>query len=95
MHVSDALIQEKASRLCPDILWEAPTRYAQNFSAGMLDGSKKYYGFRHYKFNGESEAADTLAAEAALAQLCELGSQYGESNVFKADEFAFNYRLPP
>lgn len=67
--------KKKCVGLCFDISQEAPTRYGQNFSAGRIDGFKKYHEFKQYKSHGESGAADTLAAEAALPRLYELVNQ--------------------
>ena len=97
VHLSDALIQEKARRLFKksksnEILC---SRYGTKFSNGWLHGFKKRNMYRRFRTHGESADADIAAAERARPYIRALISQYGVQNTFNTDEFAFYYRRAP
>ena len=92
--LSDCIIQEKACRLSymGTNQGVSQQKYGNNFSNGLLCAFKKRNHFKYYKLHGEAIEAYFEAAERELYVLRSLLQQYGESNVFNADEFGLNYR---
>ena len=95
--VTDRLIQAKALRLYQQ--WNngatASSKYGSRFSRGWLSGFKTRHKFKSRKSHGEKGDADYVAANAATPVLRALIAQYGENNVFNADECAFWWRRAP
>ena len=92
--LSDSIIQEKARRLSYSRKNQSPPqrKYGNMYSNGWLYSFKKRNHFKCYKSHGEAGDADVNAAERELPVLRSLIEQYGERNVFNADEFGLNYR---
>ena len=95
--VNDSLFQAKASSLY--VQWnsgeEPHQKYGSKFRRGWLGGFKKRHAFKWRKSHGEVGNVDFSAAESALPELRALVTQYGESNVFNADEMGLWYKQAP
>ena len=92
--VTDHLILAKGVRLCNE--WykrgTGHRRYGTKFSRGCLVGFKKCHGLKFRRSHGEAGDPDHSAAAAEIPILHELITQYGEENVFNADELALRWR---
>ena len=88
IYITDALIQSKARKIWTR-MYESLRRpiYGSQFSSGWPHRFKKRNKFRSLKSYGESGKANVEGAANSLPILRALVRQYGEENMYNADDF--------
>ena len=92
--LSDDIIKQKAERI-----WIMPqggsTGPVLQFSNGWLEKFKQKHSFRRISYHGEQAYAATLDPQNSLPIIrIELGG-HNVDEIYNADEFGLQYRLPP
>lgn len=94
---SDAVIQKKEIRLKDTVDATCPQSEQVNikFPNGSLQKFKKRHGLSRIVLHGEKASAETTGANDALTRFREQLVIYSHGNIFNADVFGLQYRLPP
>ena len=97
VHITDGIIQEKARQISIErrVAGLNRTQYGLNFSNGWLAGFKKRHSLKSHKSHGEIAGADREAARNCLPILRGLVREFGEENMYNADETGLCYRRSP
>jgi len=90
MEISDIMVREQAEKLGGML---GITDFA--YSRGWLDRFKKRHGLKSYRLQGESGSADPEVVQRGRADLQELLKEYGEADIYNADETGLFFRLTP
>ena len=88
MYLSDALILEKAHRLCAELyrvhhLWF----FGSQFSSRWLYVFKKRHAFKIHTCHGKSADTNVKGATLQVPLLCAMVQLYGEEHLYIAYEF--------